>query len=337
MDQEDLFSHIFGMGGFPFGRGGPQRGGKPQKRKGKDKGFGYPVTLEELYKGKQAKFNHTKIVLCDGCDGKGTSNPKAAVRCSTCHGSGTCTSIRHFGFGMAQQIQEQCPSCDGEGEIIRPKDRCKTCSGNKAREQTKQLDVFIDPGMKHGEKITFSGEGDQPMKDILPGDIILVLQQEKHSVFTREGSDLTITKKIKLIDALVGVNFVVTHLDGRQLAVSSEPGQIIKPGDVKAIENEGMPRNGNIFEKGKLFVKFEVEFPVDGSIPSSSFKELETALGKATAMPAIKGESEKVTLVHAEVSKERKHRGEAYEDDEDEEDDDDDEEGGPRGVSCAQQ
>eukprot|EP01117_Protostelium_nocturnum_P003652 TRINITY_DN14937_c0_g1_i1.p1 TRINITY_DN14937_c0_g1~~TRINITY_DN14937_c0_g1_i1.p1 ORF type:complete len:448 (-),score=187.55 TRINITY_DN14937_c0_g1_i1:64-1407(-) len=345
MDADDIFSHIFGMGGmggFPFGgRGGPGGPRGPQKRKGKDKGFGYPVSLEDLYKGKQAKFNHTKMVLCTDCNGKGANKPGAAVRCSQCHGSGVRTSIRHFGFGMAQQVQEECPSCDGEGETIKPKDRCKSCNGNKFRETTKQLDVYIDPGMKHGEKIVFSGEGDQPSPDILPGDIILVLQAEKHPQFTREGADLHITKKIKLIDALVGAQFVVTHLDGRQLAVSSEPGQIIKQGDVKAIENEGMPKNGNIFEKGKLFVKFDVEFPENGSINAAAVKQLEAALGTATPMPALKGEFEKVSLVQADVkSSGGKHRREAYEDDdeyaEEDDDDSDDERHGP-GVACAQQ
>lgn len=38
-------------------------------------------------------------------------------------------------------------------------------------------------------------------------------------------------------------------------------GNVIKPGDVKCILNEGMPEYKNAFEKGKLIIQFSVEFP----------------------------------------------------------------------------
>jgi len=332
MDQDDLFSHIFGMGGFPFGgRGGgrgPQRGGK---RKGKDKAFGYPVTLEDLYKGKQSKFPHTRMVLCGGCSGKGTNKAGGSTKCTSCEGSGTQTSLRHMGFGMVQQLHEKCRSCDGEGEVIRPKDRCKTCSGNKISEETKMLDLYIDAGMKNGAKITFTGEGDQH-PDIVPGDIIIVLQLEKHEVFTRDGADLIIEKTISLIEALTGASFIVEHLDGRQLLVSSAKGEIIRPGDIKTIENEGMPTNGNIFDKGRLLIKFEIEFPKDNTIPASAVAALESALGKPSPVK-VTGEVEKVQLTAGPENLKGRRGGEYQEDDMDE----DEEEDGQRGVACHQQ
>ena len=36
-----------------------------------------------------------------------------------------------IGPGMIQQVQMACRDCDGEGEIILPKDRCKQCNGRK--------------------------------------------------------------------------------------------------------------------------------------------------------------------------------------------------------------
>ena len=36
---------------------------------------------------------------------------------------------------------------------------------------------------------------------------------------------------------------------------------MITPGSVKVIEREGMPNRSNPFERGRLFVHFEVEFP----------------------------------------------------------------------------
>ncbi len=46
------------------------------------------------------------------------------------------------------------------------------------------------------------------------------------------------------------------------LVVKSEPGAIVRPGDVKVVYNEGMPVRGTGgLTKGKLFIKFELVFP----------------------------------------------------------------------------
>ena len=43
--------------------------------------------------------------------------------------------------------------------------------------------------MKDGQKITFHGEGDQE-PGLEPGDIIIVLDQKDHAVFTRIEEDI---------------------------------------------------------------------------------------------------------------------------------------------------
>ena len=48
--------------------------------------------------------------------------------------------------------------------------------------ERKVLEVHIDKGMTDGQKIVFSGEGDQE-PDIPPGDIIIVLDEQEHEVF----------------------------------------------------------------------------------------------------------------------------------------------------------
>lgn len=47
--------------------------------------------------------------------------------------------------------------------------------------EVKILEVHVDKGMKHGQKITFGGEADQA-PGIEPGDIVLVLQEKDHEV-----------------------------------------------------------------------------------------------------------------------------------------------------------
>lgn len=67
------------------------------------------------------------------------------------------------------------------GEVISEKDRCKKCEGRKVNKETKLLEVHVDKGMKHGQKISFTGEADQA-PGTEPGDILLVLQEKEHEV-----------------------------------------------------------------------------------------------------------------------------------------------------------
>jgi len=252
---EDLFNAFFG-GGF-FGGGGG-RGGNREKR-GKDVVHQLKVTLEDLYRGKTTKLALQKTVLCSECDGVGGKKGSAKT-CEACNGNGIQLRLRQIGPGMVQQIQQVCSDCQGEGEVIKDKDRCKNCKGKKTESQRKVLEVHIDKGMKDGQKIVFNGEGDQS-PGVTPGDVVIVLEQKPHAIFKRKDRDLYVDQSISLSMALTGGQFIVNHLDDRKLLVKSNPGEVIKPGDVKVISKEGMPTYKNPFEKGDLFISFSIVFP----------------------------------------------------------------------------
>lgn len=55
--------------------------------------------------------------------------------------------IHQIGPGMVQQIQSVCMECQGHGERISPKDRCKSCNGRKIVREKKILEVHIDKGV----------------------------------------------------------------------------------------------------------------------------------------------------------------------------------------------
>lgn len=67
--------------------------------------------------------------------------------------------------------------------------------------------------------------------DTVTGDIVFVLQQKEHPKFKRKGEDLYYEHTLSLTEALCGFQFVLTHLDGRQLLIKSNPGEVIKPGE----------------------------------------------------------------------------------------------------------
>lgn len=62
------------------------------------------------------------------------------------------------------------------------------------------------------------------MPDMEDGDLIVIVNIKKHSVFKRKGADLFIAKEITLLESLTGVNYTLTHLDGRKVTITSDPG-----------------------------------------------------------------------------------------------------------------
>lgn len=331
----DIFEQMFG-GGF-FGGGGRRRRRGPPSTE--DMRHVMKVKLEDLYNSKTKKIAVKRSVICNTCDGKGGSNVQ---RCSACNGQGITIQLRQIGPGMVQQLQAKCRDCRGTGEKIRPADRCNDCSAEGVTVEKKVLKVEIDKGMSSGEKLVFRGESDQAPGHV-PGDVIIILEQEEHPVFTRQGDDLVMTKDLTLVEALCGFQFSIQHLDERVLLVSSEPGQVIKPGDTKCILSEGMPRLGSPFSRGRLYIKFNVIFPEQGFLSPDNARALEALLPPRPAAEAFDADNVEEVHLHdyeqtSSSSNSRSRRGGGggagyYEEDED----DYGGGGAPPGVSCAQQ
>jgi DnaJ family protein A protein 2 len=241
---DDLFSALFGGGGGGA-RGGRERGGP---RKGEPVQQKLNVTLENLYVGKTFKMaiNRQRVQYPEGM-----SVEQATTTCSGCNGQGAVLRVQRMG-PMVQQVQARCPDCQGAGRSTKP--------GVTVSQERKQLEVRVDPGMKHGQKIVLAGEADE-MPGMEAGDIIFILNQEEHKQFQRKGADLIMEKEISLREALCGCKFSVKHLDDRTIIVHSKDGEVIKPNSIKQIAGEGMPRHRRPFEKGRLFVVFRVVFP----------------------------------------------------------------------------
>lgn len=87
------------------------------------------------------KSFHSAVLL------SGRGGKKGAVECCpNCRGTGMQIRIHQIGPGMVQQIQSVCMECQGHGERISPKDRCKSCTGRKIVREKKILEVHIDKG-----------------------------------------------------------------------------------------------------------------------------------------------------------------------------------------------
>jgi len=315
---EDLFGQFFGGGGR---RDSGPRQVPPMKHT-------LRVSLEDLYNSKTSRLAITRDRLCGECKGTGARKEGAVTTCGTCNGRGVVIRVRQIG-PMIQQMRTPCPDCNGEGTVIREQDKCRACGAKKLVKNRKVLEVFVEKGMKSGDKIVMRGEGNE-QPGIAPGDIIFVIEQREHDVFQRQGADLLVVKHISLAQALCGFTDTLTHLDNRVLTYTVPAGQVIKDQSLMKIEGEGMPIRGDPYSKGNLFLIFKIDFPE--RLELAQVNQIAEALGKPTH-DELTGEEEEVSL--QEVDKEQfgrtkssAARGDAY--------NEDDEDGGQGGVQCQQ-
>ncbi|CAK6951015.1 dnaJ homolog subfamily A member 4 [Scomber scombrus] len=311
----DIFNMFFGGGGR-----------MQRERRGKNVVHQLSVSLEEMYNGTTRKLALQKNVICEKCDGYG-GKKGTLEKCSTCKGRGVQIKVQQIGPGMIQQVQSMCGDCLGQGESFSSNDRCKNCNGHKVERKKKIIEVHIDKGMKDGQKITFNGEGDQE-PGLEPGDVYIVLDQKEHSVFQRQDDNLIMKMSIKLVEALCGFKKTVQTLDNRTIVITSQPGEVIKPDDVKCVQNEGMPIYRDPYDRGQLIIQFEVEFPEKDWLPEHLMYQLERLLPPREDV-TITDEMEEVDLCEVDVRKQQKNSNrEAYEEDE---------EGSRGGVQCQTQ
>jgi len=129
--------------------------------------------------------------------------------------------------------------------------------------EEKILEIAVLPGWKSGTKVRFPHAGNEtPMGEAQ--DLVFVVEEKPHPRYIRDGSDLILTMKIPLVDALTsdGGTRQVESLSGTKINVTV-PSGVIKPGQETRVRGEGMPirKDGAQRSKGDLVVKWDVVFP----------------------------------------------------------------------------
>ncbi|CAN1153668.1 DnaJ protein ERDJ3B [Linum perenne] len=222
MDIQNIFEQF-------FGRGGPQEEEEERIPKGDDVIVDLDATLEDLYMGGSVKVWREKNVI----------KPAPGKRRCNCRNE---VYHRQIGPGMFQQMTEQV---------------CDQCQNIKHEREGYSLTVDIEKGMQDGQEVVFYEDG-EPKVDGEPGDLKFRIRTSAHDVFTRKGNDLHTTVTITLVQALVGFEKKMKHLDEHLVDISTQG--ITKPKEVRKFKGEGMPLYTST-KKGDLYVTFEVLFP----------------------------------------------------------------------------
>ena len=250
---EDIFGDIFGSGFGGFGgSGGSSRRRGP--RRGADIRQSVTIKFEEAAFGKKIKVKINRSEECDECHGSGAKPGTTKKTCPTCHGSGTVQSVQRTPFGNIAS-QRTCSTCNGEGE--RNESPCNKCHGKGSVRKTKTIEVDIPAGIDDGQMIKLSGQGEVGEKGGPRGDLYIVVNVQKHEIFTREGYDVYIEMPIRFTQAALGDKLEVPTLDGK---VSYNLPEGTQTGTVFRLREKGIPKLRSN-SRGDQYVKVIIDTP----------------------------------------------------------------------------
>ena len=259
MSMEDIFSQfgdIFGghFGGGFGGFGGFGGGSRKRTNRGTDLRVKVKLTLKEIATGVEKKIKVKKYVACDHCKGTGAENGTAYTTCSNCNGSGVVTRVQQTFLG-AMQSTTTCPTCGGEGKTITKK--CPHCNGEGIQKEDEVITLNIPAGVMEGMQLSMSGKGNAARHGGVPGDLLILIEEEDHPDLLRDENDLIYNALLDFPTAALGGSIEIPTIDGK-VKVKIEPGT--QPGKVLRLRGKGLP-SVNRYGVGDLLVNISVYVP----------------------------------------------------------------------------
>jgi molecular chaperone DnaJ len=250
-DFGDVFEDLFGD--FLGGGRGKRRGGQQGAGRGQDMRYNMNISLEEAFAGKKTSIKIPSTKKCEPCNGTGSSDKSPPVDCHTCHGRGTVRAQSGF-----FTIERTCPTCNGQGRVI--KNPCRACAGTGQASIEKTLDITIPAGVDSGTRIRVSNEGGAGVRGGGNGDLYIFVEVSDHQIFTREENDLHCRVPISMVTASLGGNLDVPTIDGGKARIVVPSGT--QSGKQFRLREKGMPilRSNR---RGDLYIEIFVETPVN--------------------------------------------------------------------------
>ena len=262
MNFEDIFTNfgdIFGDGGSPFetffgGSSGGRRGGQQRGKKGSNLRVKVTLSLADILNGTTKNLKVKKQVTCNTCNGSGAKDSKSTTTCNTCGGAGAVRQVRQTILGT-MQTTATCPTCQGEGKMITSK--CTSCSGNGTQMGEETIKVDIPAGVQEGMQLSMSGKGNDGERGGSAGDLIILIEEEKHPALVRDGQDVLYNLFISLPDAALGVHVEVPTIEGIakvKVPAGTQSGKTLK------LTGKGLP-SVNAYGKGDQLIFVNVWTP----------------------------------------------------------------------------
>ncbi len=279
MRMEDIFSNFGDVFGESFfGGGGGQRGGGRSRgtgARGSNLRVKVKLNYEELLKGAHKTIKVKKYVKCDTCSGNGAKDKSSIQTCGTCGGSGQVRKVTSTFLGQMQTVAT-CPTCNGDGTMIANK--CTSCKGEGRVYGEETISIDIPAGVQEGMQLSVSGKGNVGERNGYPGDLLVVIEEEKHPELIREGLNVLYELHLSFPDAVMGLEFEVPTITGKakiKIPAGTQAGKILR------LKGKGFP-SVNSYDKGDQLININVWTPQHLS------REEKTMLEKMKSSPNFK-------------------------------------------------
>lgn len=220
-------------------------------RKGQDLRLNIKLTLEEMFNGVSKTIKYKKFVVCQPCNGKGGHK---VSRCTTCGGAGRLIRQQQFGPHIIQE-EVSCHVCNGKGEKI--EDICTTCGGQGLKNTDVNSEINLPAGVADGMTQIHEGGG-HAIRDGIDGNLIIIITEKNHDIFTRNGNDLKIILNLTYTQLVLGDKVDIPTIDGGKIRATIPAHS--KVGDNLRIPSKGMNViNSNT--RGDMIITLGIEIP----------------------------------------------------------------------------
>jgi len=288
MRMEDIFENfgdIFGddvFGSF-FGGGGRQ-GGRRQGTRGANLRVKLKMDYAEIANGANKKIKVKKYVPCNTCSGSGAKDKGSIQTCGSCGGSGQVRRVTNTFLGQMQTVTT-CPTCNGEGSQITSK--CGSCKGEGRVYGDETLSLDIPAGVQEGMQLSMSGHGNAGERGGPPGDLLILIEEEKHPHLRRHDLDVVYHLHVSFPDAVLGTSVEVPTIDGKakiKIPAGTQSGKIFR------LKGKGFPAFQS-YEKGDELVEVNIWSPQN--LSSEERETLERLKASPNFTPGPNARSEK--------------------------------------------
>jgi molecular chaperone DnaJ len=212
------------------------------------------LTYEDIIKGAHKTIKVKKYVRCETCTGSGAKDKSSVQTCSTCGGSGQVRRVQSTFLGQMQTVTT-CPGCNGDGTMIANK--CGSCKGEGRVYGEDTISIDIPAGVQEGMQLNVSGKGNIGERNGMPGDLLVVIEEEKHPELIREGLNVLYDLHLSFPDVALGKEVEVPTIGGKakiKIPAGTHAGKILR------LKGKGFP-SVNSYEKGDQLININVWTP----------------------------------------------------------------------------
>ena len=156
------------------------------------------------------------------------------------------------------QTQGVCPTCGGEGKVI--KNKCHECGGSGVVKGEELVEINIPAGVAQGMIVNVPGKGNAGRRNGINGDIQVLIEEEPNDTFVRDGNNLIYNLLLDFPTAALGGDVEIPTISGGKVRMKVEPGT--QPGKTLRLRGKGLPAvQGYGRGNGDLIVNISVYVP----------------------------------------------------------------------------